>query len=58
MEKLIEMLQEKKASLKTNITEDKGRYNDPFLSQFMRGRVAVEEHWRAFCEEMLELIEK
>lgn len=58
MEKLIEMLQEKKASLKTNITEDKGRYNDPFLSQFMRGRVAVEEHWLAFCEEMLELIEK
>jgi len=58
MEKLKELLQEKRASLKTNITEDKGRYTDPFLSQFMRGRVAVEEHWLEFCDDILEMLDK
>ncbi len=58
MEQLKELLTDKKAILKTHITEDKARYNDPFLSQFMRGRVAVEEEYLDFCERVLEILEK
>ena len=58
MEELKELLTDKKAVLKTNISEDKARYNDPFLGQFMRGRVAVEEHWAEFCDKILEIVDK
>ena len=58
MEELKELLTDKKAVLKQNISEDKGRYNDPFLGQFMRGRVAVEEHWAEFCDKVLEIVDK
>jgi len=57
-EKLIEVLENRKAMLKGNITEDKARYADPFLGQFMRGRVAVEEHWLKETEELIAELEK
>ena len=58
MEELKELVSDKRAIIKANITEDKGRYGDPFLGQFMRGRVAVEEHWLEFCEKILEIIDR
>lgn len=44
MEQIIDELKNRRAILMNNIAEDKGRYSDPFLGQFMRGRVAVEEN--------------
>lgn len=58
MENLKELVTDKMASLKTDIANDKASFGDPFLSQHMRGRVAVEEHWLEFCGKMLNLIEK
>ena len=58
MDELKELVTDKKAILKSDITEDRARYGDPFLGQFMRGRVAVEEHWLEFCEKILEIIDR
>lgn len=58
MEKIKEMLTDKMASLKAVIANDKARYGDPFLCQHMRGRVAVEEHWLEFCQDLLDLVER
>jgi hypothetical protein len=57
-EAIIEVLENRKAILKNNIDEDKKRYNDPFLSQHMRGRVSVEENWLAETERLIEAIRK
>ena len=43
MEQLINEIKDRKAIVMSHISEDKGRFGDPFLGQFMRGRVAVEE---------------
>ena len=58
MEKLKEMLTDKMAKLKADIADDKARYGDPFLSQHMRGRVSVEEHWLEFCQTVMDIVEK
>jgi hypothetical protein len=55
---VLEILQNRKAILKGGITEDKARYGDAFLGQFMRGRVAVEERWLEETERLIEFIEK
>lgn len=57
-ERLLEFLENRRAMLKGNIAEDMARYTDPFLSQFMRGRVAVEEHWLKETEELIAELEK
>lgn len=55
---LIEVLENRKAILKGNISEDKARYNDPFLGQHMRGRVAVEERWLEETERLIAALQK
>ena len=57
-ETLIEVLENRKAMLMGNISEDKKRFNDPFLCQHMRGRVAVEENWLKETEDILEKLRK
>ena len=58
MEELKKILETRKAVLKEHITLDKGCYNDPFLSQHSRGRVAVEEKWLEETEKLLDLVER
>lgn len=58
MEELKRLLETRKAVLKEHITLDKGCYNDPFLSQHSRGRVAVEEQWLDETEQLLELVDR
>jgi hypothetical protein len=57
MEEILEMLQNRKAIQMGHIAEDKGRYNDPFLGQFMRGRVAVEENDVDWLDDIIERVE-
>ena len=56
MKNIIKILEDRKAMLKGSMAEDKARYNDPFLGQFMRGRVAVEERWLEEIEDLIEII--
>lgn len=58
MNDVLKILEDRKAALKGSMTEDRARYSDPFLGQFMRGRVAVEERWLEEIEEIIGLIEK
>ena len=58
METLKAILENRKAVLKGYIASDKWLYNDPFLSQHARGKVAIEEKWLEETERLLELIEK
>jgi hypothetical protein len=58
MNEILEALQNRKAILKGSIAEDKARYNDAFLGQFMRGRVAVEERWLEEVDKLIEVIER
>jgi hypothetical protein len=55
---LKELLEVRRAILREHIALDKGCYNDPFLSQHSRGRVAVEEKWLEETEKMLTMVEK
>jgi len=57
MEQIINELKNRRAILMSNLTEDKGRFSDPFLGQFMRGRVAVEENIIEWIDRMLAEIE-
>lgn len=58
MEQIIEILTNRKAILKEQITLDKNCFGDPFLSQHSRGRVAVEERWLEETEKLLDFIER
>ena len=40
------------------MTEDKARFGDPFLGQFMRGRVAVEENDIEWLDKIIAAFEK
>lgn len=55
---IIEVLENRRAILKGNITEDRARFTDPFLCQHMRGRVAVEEYWLAETERLIQALQK
>ena len=57
MEQLFDELKNRRAILMSNISEDKGRFADPFLGQFMRGRVAVEENEVDWLDKLLEAFE-
>lgn len=58
MSEIKELLETRRAVLRDHISMDKRNYNDPFLSQHSRGRVAVEEHWLEETEHLLELVDK
>lgn len=58
MNELKDLLETRRAILREHISRDKGCYNDPFLSQHSRGRVAVEEKWLEETEKMLEMVSK
>ena len=55
---LLEVLENRKAILKGNITDDRARYNDAFIGQHMRGRVAVEERWLEETERLIAILSK
>ena len=57
-ETLVEILESRKAILKEQINLDKKNFNDAFLSQHSRGRVAVEEHWLEETERLLDVLRK
>ena len=57
-ETMIEILESRRAILKEQITLDKNNYNDAFLSQHSRGRVAVEERWLEEVERLLDELRK
>ena len=57
IEQLTEMVKNRKAIQMGHITADKACYNDPFLCQHMRGRVAVEENDVEFLDELLAVLE-
>lgn len=57
IEKITEMIKERKAIQMGHITNDKAQFNDPFLSQHMRGRVAVEENDVEWLDKLLAVIE-
>ena len=56
--RIIELLENRYAILKEHIERDKKNYNDPFLSQHARGRVAVEENWLEEVERLLKEIRR
>lgn len=58
MDELKGLLETRKAVLKEHIVLDKGCYNDPFLSQHSRGRVAVEEAWLKEVEALIAMVDK
>ena len=58
MNELKEALETRKLLLQEHIKLDKGCFNDPFLSQHSRGRVAVEEQWLEETEKMLAMVNK
>lgn len=57
IEKLTQMIKERKAIQEYHMSEDKARYNDPFLSQHMRGRVSVEENDIEWLTDLLAVLE-
>ena len=57
IEKVTEMIKERKAIQMGHITNDKAQFNDAFLSQHMRGRVAVEESDVEWLDKVLAVIE-
>lgn len=58
MNELKEALETRRLLLQEHIRLDKGCFNDPFLSQHSRGRVAVEEQWLEETEKMLAMVNK
>ncbi|MBQ1295594.1 MAG: hypothetical protein IIY21_16230 [Clostridiales bacterium] len=58
MNELKEALETRRLLLQEHIRLDKGCFNDPFLSQHSRGRVAVEEKWLEETEKLLDLVER
>lgn len=57
IDKAVEMIKERKAVQMGHITNDKACYNDPFLCQHMRGRVAVEENDVIWLDKLLAVLE-
>lgn len=58
MNEVKDLLETRRAVLREHIALDKGCYNDPFLSQHSRGRVAVEEAWLKEVEALIAIVEK
>lgn len=58
MNEILEMIKSRRAIQMGNMTEDKARFGDPFLGQFMRGRVAVEENDIAWLDKIIAALEE
>lgn len=58
MNELKEALETRRLLLMEHIALDKKNFNDPFLSQHSRGRVAVEEYWLQETERLLGIVSK
>ncbi len=58
MDEIMEMIKSRRAVQMGNMTEDKARFGDPFLGQFMRGRVAVEENDIEWLDKIIAAFEK
>lgn len=56
IEKIVEILETREAILVKHIDLDKANYNDVMNGRFMRGRVAVEEHWLEETQKMLKIL--
>lgn len=56
IEKAVEMIKNRKAMTMGNITNDKACFNDPFIGQHMRGRVAVEENDIEWLDKLLAVL--
>lgn len=57
MQQIIDEIKSHRALIMGHLTEDKGRFSDPFLGQFMRGRVAVEENEVDWLDKLIAAIE-
>lgn len=57
IERITEIVKERKAIQMGNIAADKAQFNDAFLSQHMRGRVAVEENDIEWLDKLLGVLE-
>jgi hypothetical protein len=57
IERATEMVKERRAITMGNIASDKERYTDAFLSQFMHGRVAVEQNDLEWLDKLLAVLE-
>lgn len=57
LDKITEMLKERKAIQMGHISSDKAQFTDAFLCQHMRGRVAVEENDVEWLDKVLAVLE-
>ena len=57
MAKVVEMIEERKAIQTVHLSRDKEQFNDPFLCQHMRGRVAVEENDIKWLDTLLAVLQ-
>jgi len=57
IERVIELIKERKAIQMGHITADKACFNDAFLCQHSRGRVAVEEDDLKWLDRVLAVLE-
>lgn len=58
MERIKEMLEDRKAILRAHISEDKGRVRDPIIGRFMEGRIVIEEETIDFIDRVLVEVNK
>lgn len=54
---VVEMIEERRAITLGHIAADKAQFNDPFLCQHMRGRVAVEENDLEWLDKLLAVLQ-
>ena len=57
-EALIEILESREGILVKHLAEDKQRLSDRILSEFFRGRIAIEENWLNETRNLIETIKK
>lgn len=55
--KVVEMIEERKAIQTVHLSRDREQFNDPFLCQHMRGRVAVEENDVEWLDKLLAVLQ-
>ena len=56
MEAIKEYIEKNPARLLTEIRDDESRKNDIIIGQFMKGRLAVEEHYLKTLDEITEML--
>lgn len=58
MDKIREFVKNRQASVYRALELDRKYVNDVYNGQFMRGRVAVEEHYLSDLDKLIELIKE